>query len=71
MKSIFRLILAALAACAVTGTAVAQSKVNRAPGFVKLAPGAKVAIMPADIELFEISGGGVSEPRADWTRRRR
>jgi hypothetical protein len=67
MKSIFRLILAALAACAVTGTAVAQSKVNRAPGFVKLAPGAKVAIMPADIELFEISGGGVSEPRADWT----
>ena len=23
--------------------------------------------MPADIELFSISGGGVLEPRADWT----
>jgi hypothetical protein len=67
MDRVFRFLLAALAACAVSGTAIAQSKVNRAPGFAKLAPGAKVAIMPADIELFEISGGGVSEPRADWT----
>jgi hypothetical protein len=23
--------------------------------------------MPADVELFEISAGGVAEPRADWT----
>lgn len=26
-----------------------------------------VVLMPLDIELFEISAGGVVEPRADWT----
>src|SRR5690349_20803875 len=40
---------------------------NVAPGFTTLPKGAKVAIMPSDIELFSISGGGVAEPRADWT----
>lgn len=44
----------------------AQSK-NLAPGFTSLPAGATVAIMPADIELFSISGGGVLEPKADWT----
>jgi hypothetical protein len=48
------------------GPALAQSK-NLAPGFVSLPKGAKVAIMPTDIELFSISGGGVLEPKADWT----
>lgn len=67
MNSLLRLALATLAACAVSATALAQSKVNRAPGFGKLAPGTKIVIMPADIELFEVSGGGVFEPRADWT----
>jgi hypothetical protein len=38
-----------------------------APGFSKVPPGASIVLMPADIELFEISAGGVSEPRADWT----
>ena len=46
--------------------AAAQSK-NLAPGFSVLPKGAKVAIMPVDIELFSISGGGILEPRADWT----
>jgi hypothetical protein len=40
---------------------------NLAPGFSTLPKGAKVAIMPVDLELFSISAGGVSEPRADWT----
>lgn len=40
---------------------------NLAPGFDSLPKGAKVAIMPTDIELFSISAGGVPEPRADWT----
>ncbi|HLS84930.1 MAG TPA: hypothetical protein VK043_01430 [Burkholderiales bacterium] len=44
----------------------AQSK-NLAPGFSALPKGAKVVIMPTDIELFSISGGGVLEPKADWT----
>jgi hypothetical protein len=67
MNIVMRTILAALAALAVAATASAQQKPNRAPGFTKLAPGAKLVIMPADIELFEVSGGGVFEPRADWT----
>lgn len=46
--------------------AAAQSR-NRAPGFEALPKGATVVIMPADIELFEISAGGVLEPKADWT----
>ena len=40
---------------------------NRAEGFEKLGPGARIAIMPLDVELFSISAGGVLEPRADWT----
>jgi len=58
--------LLALVALACAGTAAAQSK-NLAPGFVSLPKGAKVAIMPTDIELFVISAGGVVEPKADWT----
>ena len=57
------LAVALLAFCA---TALAQSR-NLAPGFDSLPKGAKVAIMPTDIELFSISGGGVLEPKADWT----
>jgi hypothetical protein len=56
----------ALLALACAGTAAAQSK-NLAPGFVSLPKGAKVALMPTDIELFSISAGGVFEPKADWT----
>lgn len=48
------------------GAASAQSK-NLAPGFSALPKGAKVVIMPTDIELFLISAGGVPEPKADWT----
>src|SRR5215510_3602279 len=44
----------------------AQSK-NLAPGFQSLQQTARIAIMPTDIELFSISGGGVLEPKADWT----
>lgn len=40
---------------------------NLAPGFNALPKGAKVAIMPLDIELYSISGGGIPEPKADWT----
>ena len=48
------------------GFAHAQSK-NLAPGFQSLQPTARIVIMPTDIELFSISGGGVLEPKADWT----
>ncbi|MEW6687464.1 MAG: hypothetical protein AB1452_00100 [Pseudomonadota bacterium] len=67
MRSTFRILPAALVALVLCAPAAAQQKANRAPGFDKLAPGARVAIMPADIELFEVSGGGIVEPRAEWT----
>jgi hypothetical protein len=40
---------------------------NLAPGFIALPTDAKVAIAPLDVELFEISAGGVLVPKADWT----
>jgi hypothetical protein len=45
--------------------AMAQSQL--APQFERLPDGARIALMPVDVELFEISAGGVIEPRADWT----
>jgi hypothetical protein len=56
----------ALIVLACAGPAQAQSR-NLAPGFGSLPKGAKVALMPTDIELFSISAGGVFEPKADWT----
>ena len=50
----------------VANSAAAQSK-NLAPGFTALPKGARLVIMPTDIELFSISAGGVLEPKADWT----
>jgi hypothetical protein len=47
------------------GIVLAQTQL--APGFTKLPPNSTIALMPADVELFEISAGGVEEPRADWT----
>lgn len=46
--------------------ALAQTR-NLAPGFTTLPAAAKVVLMPTDVELFSISGGGVPEPKADWT----
>jgi len=69
MPSAFRTFVAtlAVAALAASAGAFAQQKSNRAPGFGKLPPGTKIVFMPADIELFEVSGGGIFEPRAEWT----
>lgn len=49
---------------ALPGVASAQAF---APGFHALPNGAKVAMMPIDIELYSISAGGIPEPKADWT----
>lgn len=59
-------LVAGLALCMSTSVSFAQSP-NLAPNFTSLPNGAKVVIMPTDIELFSISGGGVQEPKADWT----
>src|SRR2546430_17281739 len=59
-SSVFAVIAVSLAAAA-----WGQSK-NLAPGFTSLPKGASVVIMPTDIELFSISGGGGLEPKAAW-----
>jgi len=51
---------------AISVGAFAQSK-NLAPGFDAIPRNAKILLMPTDIELFSISGGGILEPKADWT----
>jgi hypothetical protein len=40
---------------------------NLAPGFTSLPKGTQLLVAPLDVELFSISGGGVWEPKADWT----
>ncbi|MES2127593.1 MAG: hypothetical protein V4463_10000 [Pseudomonadota bacterium] len=55
---------AVLALALAAGSAAAQ---NLAPDFTGLPKGAKVAMMPSDVELFSLSAGGVPEPKADWT----
>lgn len=56
----------AMALCATQVGAWAQSK-NLAPGFAAREAGSRLVLMPADVELFSLSAGGVPEPRADWT----
>ncbi len=45
----------------------AWSQSNLAEGFKAIPPEARILLMPIDLELFSVSGGGVLEPRADWT----
>ena len=56
---------AAFLLLAIPLAAIAQARL--ADGFTQLPAGASIVVMPAEIELFEISAGGVIEPRADWT----
>lgn len=60
------LVLAA-AACLQHAELAAAQTPNLAPGFDALPAGAKIVVMPTDIELFSISAGGILEPKADWT----
>lgn len=70
---------ATLAAClALTGVAAqaqtpapspvpAAGSANLAPGFTHRPAASTLLVVPPEIELFSISAGGVTEPRADWT----
>jgi hypothetical protein len=55
--------------CLVCSWSVAAQDKNKntAPEFVALPKGSSVLVMAPDVELFSISGGGVHEPKADWT----
>ncbi len=60
-------VVLAAAALAAQAQQAQQASRNLAPGFSALPKDAKVMIAPLDVELFNISGGGVVEPKADWT----
>lgn len=50
-----------LVGCQSTGE-LAQERPQLRPGTTK------IALMPIDVQLFELTAGGVEEPKADWTR---
>jgi hypothetical protein len=59
--------LLALWLAAAPTAAQAQHERYRAPGLTSLTAGAKIVLMPPDVELFSMSAGGVLEPQAQWT----
>jgi hypothetical protein len=57
-----------LLAAGLAGAAQGQEPSRHlAPGFKERPAGTRLLVLPADMELFSISAGGISEPRADWT----
>ncbi|NML45519.1 hypothetical protein HHL11_17335 [Ramlibacter sp. G-1-2-2] len=60
---------AVLALLLAAGAAQAQDipAAKLAPGFTSRPAASRLVIIPADMELFSISAGGLQEPRADWT----
>lgn len=49
-----------------TGFGQADKK-QLAPDFKTRSPSSRLVILPVDMELFSLSAGGVTEPKADWT----
>src|SRR3954464_641165 len=45
----------------------AQEAKTLAPGFSVRPVDSRLLLLPADMELYSMSAGGVVEPRADWT----
>jgi hypothetical protein len=66
MKALLGALCGAAVSLAIAAPALGQG--IRADGFTRLPAGAKVALMPPDVELYAISAGGIPEPREDWTR---
>jgi hypothetical protein len=61
------LLLAVLLAAGAVQAQEASSK-QLAPGFTARSADSRLVILPADMELFSMSAGGVVEPRDDWTK---
>lgn len=55
------------AACLILGACVttSHSRITALPRAENASP--KILLMPLDVELAELSAGGLAEPRADWT----
>ena len=69
MPTTFRSLVFSAALLFAAAASHAQADVQRhlAPGFTARPAGSKLVIAPADMELFSISAGGITEPKADWT----
>lgn len=59
--------LVLIAAVAAASAHAADDAPHLAPGFTTRATGSRIVVLPADMELFSISAGGLEEPREDWT----
>ena len=66
-RSIRQFVLALLLAAGAAQAQEAVSSPKLAPGFTARPAASRLVIVPADMELYSISAGGVVEPRADWT----
>lgn len=68
---LFRLVpvFAALAILAAAGCA--QTSVLRSSDLKPLTAPVRVLVMPPDVELSELTAGGLLEPKADWTQQAR
>lgn len=66
MFTVLRLVVAGLFLC-VGSIPYVAAEASRVEGFARLPAGTKVALMPLDIELFELGAGGIPEPQAEWT----
>lgn len=64
---LFALLMLLSLTAALSVHAQEASKRHLAPGFTARAADSKLLILPADMELYSMSAGGVVEPRADWT----
>ncbi|HZN48474.1 MAG TPA: hypothetical protein VFB71_12685 [Ramlibacter sp.] len=62
-----RFFLAAVLLAGASAQAQDPSPQQLAPGFSARAADSRLLVLPADMELFSMSAGGVVEPRADWT----
>jgi hypothetical protein len=67
MKRILCELQLVLLVLVVFGSGPIEAQSTLAEGFSKLPQGAKLVMMPADVELFQLNAGGDIEPRADWT----
>ena len=61
-----RFLLAAVLLVAASAQAQ-DAKKQLAPGFTARSADSQLLVLPADMELYSMSAGGVVEPRADWT----
>jgi hypothetical protein len=63
-----RVVLAALLLAAASAHAADDAVKHLAPGFTARFANSRLLVLPADMELYSMSAGGVIEPREDWTR---